>query len=1836
MTITAAGKRIVALWLTICMLVSSFCVVSANKDYPDAKLVFSGFTLQYGQNGKIQGFVDVSVENINAVGTYFELKYDSDIIVPSNHVTNDKLENTSRLEDQEMFEQNKDVFPIGYDEEGQIKNFLGFDGSAINMGDEFFTEVDNDRSLITMTLFPSPDIPESEYIITETSEGFDGGVDRKVVKADERRVSLGRISFQVVDPQKLCSADVDLSEVLYMSEDLIADGPYIMYIDSGSSLNFNEVADYEWKVENTLLEVIPAVESRVVTAYSLYRDGTTADILYYLNRNMNAVIQKYSNGNQFIDYMVWNDSDPSNGFTIKVGNDPVTDENYNPRGGVTYTASQNYGDKVITVRLTVTEVIITGFDYERRVLTFPENNRPLTWEDLRMPDEITPIMRGTDDLYVPPIDRPDSADDWSPSELGPLATADPRLTQTYEHDYDQALFSPEPQWLTVPSGFDWTVDAIRNVLAGNDPDPVNPDPDNPDYPDETKISASVGRTDGVLTINVDKWAGEAVADYTDFIIWLPDGTSLSSIDNNDIVTVTITDGKAVITVNTSSGTTKTEEELKTIQSLINLGSDGSFKLSSVLPDNGSGVRPVSAPIPFTFDERENYYLSEGTDEGGNNYVLKDYSEGRKTMFPVTVGQDLSEIATYIKFPDYSTIPIAYHGKTGEQPAEYEAAKVTAWSIEGESGAVKLPSTAGETVTLIGRLENYSYTNFGKVQNPDNVYLKIKVTVAEVPTPSIAPSTGPTEPPDATPDPDATPTPVPGEAVKITTVTGSGAEVELNGKKFEYDKQQVGYTTDLVQEQVYTIENIGTDNIAGLSLRISDITNDSNSNPSKYVLSDPLSVTFLNTGDKTTFAVRTTHGLPVGKYTARVSVGSFKNAELGGFDISFEVTAEAVYKVSFEPKNIGEDINVGYGYLRDSTGTVIRSNTYTQTEQVDIYLELFDDSYEFSEWENDASVPFDDETSVSTFFLMPKQDVVVTPVFTPGMAAKIRLSALEDYNVSDNSQNTLRTNTAPYPATTFAENVFNYRTIVESDEEENYVKFTLKSDAPAGTVVTVTANGTAIPHTNDSSRNYTTDKFKLKDGRNPVVITTSYTEDGTTYTQTYTLIILRKGGVDVKMTPGNSPFGIIEAAFPGDENKTLRQALEDYFKAHHTYDLSDPSHIPKGAVTTYTTYYSEDAWSGTNYDHDPSALFIYNDSAFVDPGFTDLKDSDGSTVDPATVVRAIEPTVMTNVTTDAIANLDSANLAPSPPPKITPGGGEKCVIDLTSYKIRPGVYKIEYSFTDSDGSTRKFSRPLIVLARKGDANLTRAKEAEDYETIYERFTNGYYEKVLQSGEEWAKLYAYRVCDVTEDRNVNSIDANAVKNGVELSEYYEPLPKSIDEVLPTLDPLTASPEPVASAPPKKAELTLDYMGSGGAPLKEAGTPDITADDIGQTIWIGIGIKNHNNLTYFIERGLYSMDFAIDYDPDIFEPYYSSNEPLLRDKLIKGLNNFNFDSTAADDGQYDVAWWSNASLNEDAFTYDKALDTSGRYKTEFINVLSKDGTALRMEGIDEKTELADKTIYLLRIPFKLLKLPGDDYAGKSVDLRLTEHTFVLGSGATGTEASAGYEGEGKTRTTDVNNLSNHLDVSITDIFGTDGKYSVKGKITAWNRKLPIFVEFYRVTPVQTPVPGSTPSPAAAPAATAVPSYTFRWDEADTTPGSLKYGTITEDERGFCTWEFKLPVSNRFSYEMVVKKASNLTYEGVQIDKAHVSASANEVGLSGRIDMISGDVNSDGVIKLPDRAELMRFFNRQKPWDLDNLRFDCADLNGDGAVNQFDLEYILKRNYEKKYGPAVMSVSE
>ena len=1821
MNTCSPSKRFFAFWVTVCMILSVFVPVGLAKGtgdntYPNAEIEFSGFHMQYDQNGGIQGFVNVTIKNINATGVNIIMNYDSEYIQPSDYKTNDIIpvpgDDDYEFEDEQtvrMFKRNRDVFPILHDDSGET-DCLVYDCAS-------FT---NDT--INLIIAPSPDSPLSTYIgevelgspyqekvkciqAVKYKEQDDPSAPPEIDNSVDVGVSLGEISFRIMDPAAFANITEDkLRSILSPVSDEFS----IIYIAGDHYEYFyDDTVPVTWNVDKRLIDVQPAVAEKTVSAYGVYQygeTGTIGDLINYLNRNMNTVIQRYSDGEQLLSTIVWDNNNPENGFNI-------TPE-YDPKGGAVYEISQKYMDKTVTVRINVTKVTITGFKYDRRILTYTQYDRPQDWASLRMPDTITPILSGVDDMYTPPVDEP-VQDNWSPNYVTEeLKSAYPLpVSQTYKQTFEKSLFG-DPVWLTEPVDFNWENDAIRSVWDDSSVLPPHAGEDS-----NLQIEAHVEKT-GELVIEVSGKDGYEIPPDADFDVYLPDGTKLSTRDDDPTVTKKFGDEKVTITIDThaegAEGEKFTRERLDDIQSQINKGSEDDFSLSM----EAGGME--SEPQPFSFAPRENFYKYEGTDESDRKYVAKDYSGGRKSMFVVHAGQSLDNISTYIAFPDRSTIPAAYDGQTGYEPGALNAAMVVSWTIDG--GGTSLPSEADQDVTLIGLLKDYTYTECGPVKNPDQVYLKLKVTTAE------ALEINPT--PEPTPNPNAEPTPDPatGEAIKITTevnVSGTGTqEVLLNPQghevTFEYDTKQVGYSSADVQTQTYTIENIGLTRIEGLTVRIASVeaVSPEDGSPSNFVMTEPPPVSALEIHDVfdtsenylTRFKIRTKHALPVGTYRAQVVVGSNKDSNLGAFYITFKVTDKKVYRVTVDSGQ-AEELNIGYGCLMSGDGSTVKSNTYAEGEQVDVYAVVTDSAYRFKEWTSSPSVGFTDGQSPHTSFTMPSSYVTVKPTFEESPKVWIRPELLQDFNEGAETENQLRENTPPYSPIAYQPAVDSYRVIIDETVESNYVVFQFKegnSDITDAMTVKVTANDVECPTTKDSTGlKYTSDLFDIHEGVNTVTIYTEYTDpsDSTKYEQTYTLTIVLRNRVSVTLAYGNSPFGLIEQ----DDEISDKDAAKAYCRENRSYDRNN---VPSGAAKTYKTHYYTDAWTTRNYDENPYALFIYNDTPFVDPGYSDLVDSSDTAVPPEKVKRTLTFNKMTSDGGDLLSELENAESV-----TLTLSGEEQLVIDLTKYRIRPGAYSIEYSFRDIDGKDKKFTRPLIVLAKKGDLDISGTAEGKDganntdYDTLYKCMVNGFYEKILASSEEWAKIYAYRVSDVTEDRDINHIDADAIRNADELTPYYEPLPKEIGEELPKYnkDGTWQVPAPV---PTEKPTLTFDYLGDTETlPNDTAVTPNFTDDSVNRVFWMGVGIKNPHLLTYF-KDGIYSVNFAVDYDPTIISPA-SDFATRLKE------NNFSTGEPTTS-----LTKWPDTASAYVCAEDGADMDGDGRNKTLHVTILSKDDSPLRMNGFT--ADAADKTAYLLRIPFVLKSIPDGNYIGSPVSLHLDEYTFAIGAGEGGLTASASWEAADKT--TPVNNLKNHFDgVEQADLFKTAGTYTVTGTVTGWNPTQPFTLEFYRTDELEAAEAKLT---AGEPVTMPAPTYTFPSMDAQ---GAPLHGATTSQPDGQCAWEFSVPVSDRFDYRLVIAKPSHMTYSSIAVNSPGTDGTVaitnpehpNDDPTS-PIRLFVGDVNADGMIYLIDRVEIMHYFNRSRPWQLELEEFRLHDLNGDNSVNILDLD-ILKSNYGAQY---------
>ncbi len=226
-------------------------------------------------------------------------------------------------------------------------------------------------------------------------------------------------------------------------------------------------------------------------------------------------------------------------------------------------------------------------------------------------------------------------------------------------------------------------------------------------------------------------------------------------------------------------------------------------------------------------------------------------------------------------------------------------------------------------------------------------------------------------------------------------------------------------------------------------------------------------------------------MAVGTYSARVSVGSNKNAELAYFNITFKVTENEVYTVTVDNGDSVQQ-SIGLGYLMDETSNRICSRTYEVGEIVPIYVQILDSGYTFDKWETDDGITFANASQMSTTFTMIAQNVTVRPTYRETNDVWVRLADLRDYNENETMPNDLRDSLPPYAATTFNETTYAYRVIVDGSVEKNFVEFDLKNKllglTPSMTV-TATANGNALaiaPQVDSTSTSVTTYKSDLFD------------------------------------------------------------------------------------------------------------------------------------------------------------------------------------------------------------------------------------------------------------------------------------------------------------------------------------------------------------------------------------------------------------------------------------------------------------------------------------------------------------------------------------------------------------------------------------------------------------------------------------------------------------------------------------------------------------------------------------------------------------------------------------
>lgn len=252
--------------------------------------------------------------------------------------------------------------------------------------------------------------------------------------------------------------------------------------------------------------------------------------------------------------------------------------------------------------------------------------------------------------------------------------------------------------------------------------------------------------------------------------------------------------------------------------------------------------------------------------------------------------------------------------------------------------------------------------------------------------------------------------------------------------------------------------------------------------------------------------------------------------------------------------------------------------------------------------------------------------------------------------------------------------------------------------------------------------------------------------------TYNVYIRRYLKPKIELEYGNSPYGEIMAA--------ANIAAADKAAAKAAFDVAnkyDANYLPTAVANKSNVVYTLDAWGNStdpkdNMDRNDYAYFVYQGKEFIDPGCS-VYDAMGYSVSNPSISRKMVIKQMTSNNADKMA--DSSILLKT----VSDSGTDD--YEFTNIKtlyIRPDVYELEYSYTDTiTNETVTNKRKVIMLWQVGDANLS---------AVFNPSDSSYMTQVIKgiatplNGVTGATpgLYTYRIMDINYSRVFNPSDAS----------------------------------------------------------------------------------------------------------------------------------------------------------------------------------------------------------------------------------------------------------------------------------------------------------------------------------------------------------------------------------------------------------------------------------------------------------------------------------------------
>lgn len=451
------------------MVVFVSVIVWAATSYPNAAISFSGIKM-VANGSTTQGFVDISLKNIDSTAISYCIEYDKNYIELSDVATNTPIKNPTTSSGSvgysydiahDYFEQNTDDFPIGSFGDFKLPSMIGVSMPIIGVAD-----ADNGRAIMN---FLPQEGTTSKYITAVK------GRDEHLILANGKNLKLGRLSFYIKDPAKFAKLSkselkdvikiVPFSTMITVQDDTITDddGVHIGYIDSSDGdvkwySRADKNVECNFEIEAALSNVKALNEELTVTSYDIYKNGTIDDLLDFINDKMSIISLQYADGSERPAVFKW-DKTTSNLSSIS----------WNPKEG-DYTVVQKYNDDFdITVTIHVTPINLIGFTAENENLTYWTGaaDYPATIDDLKLAPKAKPIL----DKYIPNGGVPEFNIGWYQlsTETSQLLDIPDDIKNKVVGKYtilghiaDINKISINYPWLTVKDSSD--VSFIRNVV----------------------------------------------------------------------------------------------------------------------------------------------------------------------------------------------------------------------------------------------------------------------------------------------------------------------------------------------------------------------------------------------------------------------------------------------------------------------------------------------------------------------------------------------------------------------------------------------------------------------------------------------------------------------------------------------------------------------------------------------------------------------------------------------------------------------------------------------------------------------------------------------------------------------------------------------------------------------------------------------------------------------------------------------------------------------------------------------------------------------------------------------------------------------------------------------------------------------------------------------------------------------------------------------------------------------------------------------------------------------------------------------------------------------------